>query len=36
MTGRIYIVEGGGIADDSDLEVDFTYGDHRASRPSAA
>jgi hypothetical protein len=26
VTGRIYIVEGGGIADDSDLEVDFTYG----------
>jgi hypothetical protein len=26
VTGRIYIVEGGGIADDTDIEVDFTYG----------
>jgi hypothetical protein len=25
VTGRIYIVEGGGIADDADIEVDFTY-----------
>ncbi|MFH1680359.1 MAG: hypothetical protein ABIH26_06915 [Candidatus Eisenbacteria bacterium] len=26
VSGRIYIVEGGGIADDADIEVDFTYG----------
>ena len=25
VTGRIYIVEGGDITDDSDIEVDFTY-----------
>ena len=25
-SGRIYIVPGGGIADDTDLEIDYTYG----------